>query len=488
MKHTFYPCVFFFAFVLISCQPEEKINVADNQKDTLISEVTLQQAMKTFQLQEAQKQKTRQTRRDGYFLDLLPEWNTFEKHSLGDGFSFSQVQTTFFDSEKGGDLIFFNVKDSVISYLVTTKVDTLNATETHYFFKTDGSFVDAYQFDGELMSHLVLAKKNTMTARSTNEHGCDRIERRADESCIELEEVVVYGYDSDKNVARKNGIQNLSPLSYFYFRIGKCYGDDYDCRKAEMDKLDKEFRKQAIKIRRRHGGVAPQRDRFREKIDSIYHNFKNYPCANDLIEKLPKLNNSIANLVKKTFKADGKLNISFEVKKLNENIDGLNELVYRNKTGDTLNFKITLNESILKTSTKDYILVTMYHEVLHAYLETERERLKIKISENEYDYSEFEKKYPNVYIHNTQGIHKGKAYSKSQFLINKDHFKFGHYINKLADAIESYNPQLSRETALAMAKTGIIRPSELYSWEKELNESHRNGTASNGKKCKNGKR
>lgn len=118
----------------------------------------------------------------------------------------------------------------------------------------------------------------------------------------------------------------------------------------------------------------------------------------------------------------------------------------------------------------------MYHEMLHAFLWKEQRVLE----------GEFEKKYPNVYIHNIQGIHKGKAYSKSQFIINSGHFKFEPYINKLADAIISFNPKFPRETALVMAKTGIIRPTELYDWEIQLNQNEREGNSqSQGQKCKN---
>lgn len=205
------------------------------------------------------------------------------------------------------------------------------------------------------------------------------------------------------------------------------------------------------------------------------------PCAKAILKELPNLNNDIAKLLKETFESNEKYDIIF--------VKG-DSLEMKNIDGTTSGFQkidgkrvatIALNPSILKTATKEYILVTMYHEVIHAYLNFEKEKLGT---------AEFEKKYPNIYIHHTQGIYNGKPYSRLQFLIDNPrktsnhHFKFEAYINKLSEAIRTFNPNISPLIANSMAKAGIIRPSDLFDWEVQLNKNEREANAqSKGTKC-----
>ncbi|MDO4782276.1 MAG: hypothetical protein Q4A09_03545 [Capnocytophaga felis] len=218
----------------------------------------------------------------------------------------------------------------------------------------------------------------------------------------------------------------------------------------------------------------------------IFPYLDKYPCAGELVKQLPSLNNDIAKLVQQTFQdrmgKKEQYDIAFFADEtMSENLDGLCEMKYKSKGGDTLRFEITLNGKMLKTATKEYILGTMYHEVLHAYLDVERERL---------GKTKFENKYPNVYIHYMTGMYKGKAYSKTQFLLDNPiktdnhHFKFASFISKIADAIGSYNPKISREIAYAIARTGIVRHSEMFIWEQRLNQNEREGNSeSQGTKC-----
>lgn len=222
--------------------------------------------------------------------------------------------------------------------------------------------------------------------------------------------------------------------------------------------------------------------------DNIDHELNDYKCAKEIFDKLPTLNNDIAKLLQETFGVSDKVNIVFRANNDNiaDNVDGTAKPIFIKEANNELieaKIEIFLNSKILTTSTKEYILVTMYHEVIHAYLDIEKQRLK-KIIDNKDDFSDFQKKYPNIYIHHTQGIYNGKAFSKSQFLIDSKHFNFEPYINKLASAIQSFNPAISLEYARAMAKGGIVRPSELYDWEKELNQNEREGNEkSQGQKC-----
>lgn len=70
-------------------------------------------------------------------------------------------------------------------------------------------------------------------------------------------------------------------------------------------------------------------------------------CAYQLVEELPRLNNSIANLVKKTFQANNSINVRFVVdKNLPPHIDG-----NARRVENSLDYIIALNEDMLKKST-----------------------------------------------------------------------------------------------------------------------------------------
>ena len=62
------------------------------------------------------------------------------------------------------------------------------------------------------------------------------------------------------------------------------------------------------------------------------------------------------------------------------------------------------------------------------------------------------------------------------------HFQFEPFIDKLVDAIRSYNHNIPLDTAKAMAKTGIVR--EMFDWEIRLNQNEREGNNNKkGTKC-----
>ncbi len=189
-----------------------------------------------------------------------------------------------------------------------------------------------------------------------------------------------------------------------------------------------------------------------ELIDSL----SNYPCAQDLLNQLPNLKNNIARLIKSQFAENDDFNITFRAKQLASDIDGL----YNPNSNNMYNSTITLNTDILLNSSKEYILVTMYHEALHSYLNLEERRLSS---------TEFTVKYPNL-----SRIDNGQI-PKYYF----HHNGFPSFINHLADAIVSFNPDIPHSDAVVLSKTGIV--TNMTNSELLINQSYRNGTK--GKKC-----
>lgn len=144
--------------------------------------------------------------------------------------------------------------------------------------------------------------------------------------------------------------------------------------------------------------------------------------------------------------------------------------------------KIGLNPDILN-STQEYILVTMYHEVIHAFLDYEEARLSKTLTNGNIDKSLFLQKYPSVKEY-WLPIGAGDQKKRYAFIQEAKHYQFHTYVEKLADAILSFNPDFPTETARAMAKMGVVESHSLSQNEKLLNQNQRNATDPKGTKCK----
>jgi hypothetical protein len=79
------------------------------------------------------------------------------------------------------------------------------------------------------------------------------------------------------------------------------------------------------------------------------------------------------------------------------------------------------------------------------------------------------------------GFGNGVAYDKFEFIDDK-HLNFAPFIDRLVDAIHSFNPNIPLNTAKAMAKTGIVK--NVFDWEVKLNQNEREGNNDRkGTKC-----
>ncbi|MDR3022849.1 hypothetical protein [Chryseobacterium sp.] len=189
----------------------------------------------------------------------------------------------------------------------------------------------------------------------------------------------------------------------------------------------------------------------------IINELKDYPCAQDLVKQLPNLKNDIAKAMNDIFNKNENYNIIFKPKSGLGNVDGTTFSSFSNEFG-TFKATINLNDNILKNATKEFILVTMYHEVLHAYLDYEKFKLGVDV---------FQEKYPGVII--------GYDYAVDGTIINRFTFIEGHqqlggFLTTLQNILSSYNPALPLETVKALAKSGITT---VTAQERELNKNER---------------
>ncbi|AQX09182.1 hypothetical protein [Elizabethkingia ursingii] len=181
----------------------------------------------------------------------------------------------------------------------------------------------------------------------------------------------------------------------------------------------------------------------------IINNLKDYPCAQKLVEQLPDLNNSLAKLIKDTFgesNKDIKVIFHSEIFKSPQD-NGLTTAIIEN--GNLLGFDVALNQDILKTATQEYVLATMYHEFIHAYLGYEFKKLGPDA---------YSAKYPHLENYVVNGI------TKFRFK-EGDHQAFTPFVSMISDAIMSYakvnNPNFPQKVANALAMKGLITEKDL---------------------------
>lgn len=228
---------------------------------------------------------------------------------------------------------------------------------------------------------------------------------------------------------------------------GKC-GEYNDCKKDDRGGSG-------------GGGVSQNK----KIIDSL----KGYKCAQDILKQMPNLNNDLARLLKDTFDTNDKVNITFKAKEGMGSVDGIKSFTeYKN---GVFNTTIDLNADVLKYATQEYILVTMYHEFIHAYLSYQVSTLP---------YDQYTAKFPKVSEYEVKDSN-GNIIKK--YALIKDHKNYGSFIESLKNSIISFNPVITSSYAEALAKNGIVE--SLTENESKINRNERD-TRNNeykGKKC-----
>ncbi|WJK01387.1 hypothetical protein [Elizabethkingia anophelis] len=229
---------------------------------------------------------------------------------------------------------------------------------------------------------------------------------------------------------------------------------------------------QCIRLNPGGGGESSPPIDEADKIDIT--DLQKYPCAFAIAQQLPNLDNNIAMLLRNIFGNNDSYNITFTTDKFEEK-DGLivdGQRRYLGQTSTSMDIAIALNQDMLETATQEYILSTMYHEVIHAYLDYE----KLHLSS-----SEFQQKYPDVDYYIVKDA-QGKEFTKFQFL-NTDHNRYGNFIEQIANAIQSFSPNFPREKAMDLAMSGVVNGGNAMTAIRERNAVKY--TDAIGKRCNN---
>jgi len=201
----------------------------------------------------------------------------------------------------------------------------------------------------------------------------------------------------------------------------------------------------------------------KEIIDSL----RGYPCAQKLLKKAPNLTNKIALLIKKTFNNGMDVNLKFTVDNTlkGTTVDGKASSFSGLANGSVGTYTIGINPDVLNNATQEYILVTLYHEALHAYFEQMRKTLTS---------AQFTSRFGNLASNG----------GRTLFREVNGHFEMGanNFLLGMRDAIIELNGSFNLARAYALAKGGVVL---LNANDKTINEQERDVTKTGytGTKC-----
>ena len=485
---------------------EEPVPAVDPQ-----AVVSLNEAKSLFEASENQKRMTNSVSRRKYpFIELETDWRYFEQMKDLEEMPYAKVPVRISRTELNGEVLFLKKDGKTKQYLFLTQIDSIMTDRRiinadFYLLDTKGVFLSAYRMTDGVITHKIVPKRkgsyrfidnneSSTTAQKPICRSCPSIiaplppfmddegdgdnpkERGEGEgggyNYFVLEPVTVYG-----RFPRKSRYNSDFPHYTYYDYSPYNYGDFYDDR----DREDRRIALQELRERRRSiggggsssnigAGMAKEEEKKEEKKqdkreDTIKDSLTN-PCAKSLLAQAPNLNNDIAKILRETFGTNDKYNITVTEKPLS-GMSGYSS--FPEVRQNSIKAIIYLNSNMLGTATQEYALATIYHEVIHVFLNAEHAKLGETV---------FNQKYPSVTY---QDYPVGNGQQTRRYKLRTDHSRFDAFLEKLAQSIISFNPNFTLERARAIAKEGIVEDFFISPTDATFIQEQKNGT--NGTKC-----
>ncbi|EIW92891.1 hypothetical protein HMPREF1321_1264 [Capnocytophaga sp. oral taxon 412 str. F0487] len=465
--------------------------------------VSLNEAKSLFEASENQKRTANSVSRSKRpLIELETDWRYFEQTQTLVGDAYSKIPVTIVGSDLSAEMLFLK-KDGVIEQnLFITKIDSLTSDNRivnadFYLFTPKGEFISAYRMKEGVITHelvpkykgryrLVVNAEAAQAGKSNDgdhilkmECDCDTEYFDDDCECIEkgggggpkpipLDEVTVYG-------KRKKRIDNShTPYpSYTPYTPNNNNGfPNPDSRGSYHPYKGIEGSHKGGSSSVGAGLMRSDGTKVEEKVDDDLTN----PCAKAVLEQAKTLNSEISNILG-MFGSDDNYNIRIHNKSFATDPEHKGDVAYTKSNGSidnynnhTLNCDIYLNDDIISSASQEYILATIYHEVIHAYLNAESQILGQEA---------FNKKYPFV---KQQYLSIGGEPVRRYVFLDR-HERFAPFIESLARSIMSLpGTNISYETAIAMAKAGVVEDISLSEREKYLDQQQKLGKS--GIPCK----
>ncbi|MDU6659558.1 MAG: hypothetical protein E6494_05515 [Capnocytophaga sp.] len=474
--------------------------------------VSLNEAKSLFEASENQKRTANSVSRRKYpFIELETDWRYFVQTQTLVGDAYSKIPITIVGSDLSAEMLFLKEDGVTEQYLFITEPDSLTqdnriVNADFYLFTPKGEFISAYRMTDGVISHQLVPKvkgkyrlvvdaeaaqagRKKRPKKIKGAPASIKVEGKTEDSGglgnengsgsgggvaggdggadgdapIQLEPVDVYG----TRPVHYGSYPTYNGNSYENFTKGKDpkpnendIGGGNGGGSSSSDVGVTIVKGKGGKMMKKLKTIDEDEDEKKEekkqdkREDTIKDSLTN-PCAKALLAQAPNLNNDIARLMRNTFGTSDKFNITVS----NKYLIGATGSYNGQKNGDVINCHIFLDDKMLKTATQEYILVTLYHEVLHAFFDVERNRLGEE---------EFKQKYLSV---RETYLPIGNGDQERRYLLMNDHSKFNSFIETLAQSILSFNRSFPLEKARALAKEGIVEKYMLSSEEKEyINE------------------
>ena len=451
--------------------------------------VSLNEAKSLFEASENQKRTANSVSRRKYpFIELETDWRYFEQTQTLVGDAYSKIPVTIVGSDLSAEILFLKKDGITEQTLFVTKIDSLTSDNRivnadFYLFTPKGEFISAYRMKEGVITHELVPKYkgryrlvvDTEVAQAGRKGGglddftiacdcateysngdceCDKSggdDLGSDENPIRLQEVTVVG-------KRKKRINN-SYTPYPSYTPYTPNNNGFPIKEGGAPPRGGSNNVGA--------GLAIDGDNTaeEEKEDTIKDSLTNR-CAKALLAQAPNLNNDIAKILRETFGTNDKYNITVTEKPLS-GMSGYSS--FPEVRQNSIKAIIYLNSNMLGTATQEYALATIYHEVIHVFLNAEHAKLGETV---------FNQKYPSVTY---QDYPVGNGQQTRRYKLRTDHSRFDAFLEKLAQSIISFNPNFTLERARAIAKEGIVEDFFISPTDATFIQEQKNGT--NGTKC-----
>ena len=494
---------------------EEPVPVVDPQ-----TVVSLDEAKSLFEASENEKRTTNSVSRSRQpFVELETDWQYFLQTQTLAGDAYAKIPITIigadWDTECSAEMLFLKENGITEQYLFITEPDSLTndnriVNADFYLLTPKGEFISAYRMTDGVISHQLVPKVKAnyrlVVDTDVTQAGRKKPKKtRGAPASIKVEGKTEDPGESDRESGNGGGVGGglasggggdapiqLEPVSVYgtrpvhYSSYPTYNGNDYGNFTKGKDPKPSENGAGSgsgggssssavgvtiVKGKKKLKTIDDEEKEKKEekkqdkREDTIKDSLTNR-CAKALLAQAPNLNNDIAKILRETFGTNDKYNITVTEKPLS-GMSGYSS--FPEVRQNSIKAIIYLNSNMLGTATQEYALATIYHEVIHVFLNAEHAKLGETV---------FNQKYPSVTY---QDYPVGNGQQTRRYKLRTDHSRFDAFLEKLAQSIISFNPNFTLERARAIAKEGIVEDFFISPTDATFIQEQKNGT--NGTKC-----
>lgn len=475
--------------------------------------VSLDEAKSLFEASENQKRTTNSVSRSRQpFVELETDWQYFLQTQTLAGDAYAKIPITIIGSDLSAEMLFLKENGITEQYLFITEPDSLTndnriVNADFYLLTPKGEFISAYRMTDGVISHQLVpkVKANYRLVVDTDVTPTGRKKRRKTpplesiedpnnkkEDSGGLDDYGGGGGDEDDDPIQLDPVDVYGTIPAHYGSYPTYNGNNYENFTKEKDSKPSENGigggnggssssdvgvgivkggKNSKNMRTIDDEEKEEKERKKQdkREDTIKDSLTNR-CAKALLAQAPNLNNDIAKILRETFGTNDRFNITVHNKSFATDPKHKKDVAYTETIGrvdsynkDILICDIYLNDDIISKASQEYILGTIYHEVVHAFLNTESLSLGKE---------SFNKKYPFV---KEQYLSIGGEQVR-RYVFLDSHERFAPFIDNLARGILSLpNTKVSMEEAIALAKAGVVENKSLSSTEIYLDGEFKSG-------------